>query len=98
MSVVKPWMFGSPAPETSHSLAGLPGFEFSQTISLATGASQGPAAACPAAGPISTASAMTGGASRRLTAREEPEFRACPSKDDARLRTTLAIPLVSRHA
>src|SRR4029453_14299485 len=32
MSVAKPWMLGSPAPFTSHSLAGLPGSRFSATI------------------------------------------------------------------
>ena len=58
MSVVKPWMFGSPDPETSHSLAGLPGFEFSQAISLTIGGSHGAAAALPTPGPISR-NAMT---------------------------------------
>src|SRR5215213_6503000 len=44
MSVAKPWMLGSPAPPTSHSLAGLPGLEFSHTIGFTTGGSHGPAA------------------------------------------------------
>src|SRR5436190_4896803 len=34
MSVAKPWMEESPAPTMSHSLAGLPGLQFSATISL----------------------------------------------------------------
>ena len=44
MSVAKPWMLGSPAPVMSHSLAGLPGWQFSATIGLA-GALHGFAAA-----------------------------------------------------
>ena len=32
MSVAKPWMLGSPLPEMSHSLAGLPARQFSATI------------------------------------------------------------------
>jgi len=35
MSVANPWMLGSPAPSTSHSLAGLPGRQFSATTGLA---------------------------------------------------------------
>ena len=34
MSAAKPWMLASPAPATSHSLAGLPALQFSATISL----------------------------------------------------------------
>src|SRR5215475_10570516 len=34
MSVANPWMFGSPAPLTSHWLAGLPGMAFSAAISF----------------------------------------------------------------
>ena len=34
MSVAKPWMLGSPAPATSHSLAGFPGSAFSATIAF----------------------------------------------------------------
>ena len=37
MSLAKPWIVGSPAPETSHSDCGAPGFAFSQTIALAQG-------------------------------------------------------------
>src|SRR5581483_1501476 len=37
-------MLGSPAPLMSHSLGGLPGFEFSHTMGLVTGGSHGPAA------------------------------------------------------
>ena len=48
ISVLKPWMLAEPEPLTSHSLAGSPGFEFSQTISFAIGGSQG--AACAVAG------------------------------------------------
>ena len=43
MSVAKPWIDASPAPLTSHSEAGLPGRQFSATISL-SGVSHGPAA------------------------------------------------------
>src|SRR4029453_18253268 len=43
MSVAKPWMLEFPAPLTSHSLAGLPGFEFSQAIGLTIGGVQDPA-------------------------------------------------------
>src|SRR4051794_5858565 len=32
MSVANPWIDASPDPLTSHSLAGFPGFRFSQTI------------------------------------------------------------------
>src|SRR6185436_13216914 len=42
MSVAKPWIDGSPAPLMSHSLAGFPGFEFSQAMALTTGGPQGP--------------------------------------------------------
>ncbi len=35
MSVAKPWMLESPAPVMSHSLAGLPGRQFSATIAFA---------------------------------------------------------------
>ena len=38
MSVAKPWIDGSPAPETSHSDCGVPGSEFSETISLGSAA------------------------------------------------------------
>ena len=34
MLVANPWMPGSPAPETSHSLGGFPGSAFSVTIGL----------------------------------------------------------------
>jgi len=44
MSVAKPWMLASPDPEMSHSLAGLPGLEFSHGIRLAIDGSQGSAA------------------------------------------------------
>src|ERR1700719_2989125 len=40
MSEAKPWMVGSPAPLTSHSVDGLPGLEFSQTIALGVGLEQ----------------------------------------------------------
>ena len=43
MSVAKPWMLESPAPEMSHSLAGFPVRQFSATIGLA-GAAHGPPA------------------------------------------------------
>ena len=55
MSVAKPWMLAEPAPLTSHSLGGLPGFEFSQTIGFAIGGSQG--AACAVAGAAAKAAA-----------------------------------------
>jgi hypothetical protein len=45
ISVEKPWSDVLPEREICHSLLGLPGFVFSQAISLATGASQGAAAA-----------------------------------------------------
>src|SRR4051812_12570547 len=45
MSVAKPWIEVLPTPETSHSLAGLPSFVFSQATSLTTGASHAAAAA-----------------------------------------------------
>src|SRR6476469_7711712 len=45
MRVAKPWIEAAPAPLTSHWLCGVPGFEFSQTIGLATGGSQGAATA-----------------------------------------------------
>ena len=45
MRVAKPWIEAAPAPLTSHWLWGVPGFEFSQTIGLATGGSQGAATA-----------------------------------------------------
>src|SRR5688572_18979181 len=41
ISVVNPWMLVEPAPLTSHSLAGLPGSEFSQTIGFAIGGLHG---------------------------------------------------------
>jgi len=34
MSVAKPWMLGSPAPETSHTLGSVPGSWFSHTIAF----------------------------------------------------------------
>ena len=51
MSVANPWMLGSPPPLTSHSLCGLPGFEFSQTIAFWIGGSQGAAWASSAPDP-----------------------------------------------
>ena len=45
MSVANPWIDALPEPEICHSLLGVPGFVFSQAISLTTGASQGAAAA-----------------------------------------------------
>src|SRR5438046_1137526 len=44
MSVANPWMLGSPAPLTSHSLAGLPGLEFSHAIGFVMGGPQAPCA------------------------------------------------------
>src|SRR5438034_3741683 len=37
MSVANPWMVGSPAPLTSHSLGGLPASAFSHTTALDNG-------------------------------------------------------------
>src|SRR5215210_3844171 len=45
MSVAKPWIPESPLPLTSHWEAGAPALVFSQATALATGGSQGPAAA-----------------------------------------------------
>jgi hypothetical protein len=45
MFVAKPWIDVEPAPLTSHSLGGLPGFVFSHATGFVTGASQGAAAA-----------------------------------------------------
>jgi hypothetical protein len=45
MFVAKPWIVGSPMPSMSHSLGGLPGSAFSQTIGLEAGGVQ----VCPAA-------------------------------------------------
>src|SRR5688572_20137946 len=42
MSVANPWMLGSPSPLMSHLVDGLPGLQFSATISLA-GAAHGEA-------------------------------------------------------
>src|SRR5437764_6678407 len=53
MSVAKPWISWSPAPETSHCEGGEPDLLFSQTIGLA-GAAQGSVAAAPL-GVITTA-------------------------------------------
>src|SRR4051794_404721 len=58
-------MAALPEPEICHSEAGLPGFEFSQGIGLATGTSHGPAAlaGCDAVG----AAELNIADSRRLT-------------------------------
>ena len=68
MSVAKPWMLGSPEPLTSHSLAGLPGFEFSQTISFSIGTSHGAAWA----GRASTAKARTSTEATKTARRLSP--------------------------
>jgi len=41
--VANPWIFAAPLPVIAHSVEGLPGWQFSATISLA-GESHGPAA------------------------------------------------------
>ena len=72
--MAKPWIVESPAPLTCQSLAGSPGNEFSQAITLTTGGPQGPAAA---AGRMPTKENMLSStasaspiAARRLRARQ----------------------------
>ena len=65
MSVAKPWMLESPAPLTSHSLGGLPGLEFSQTIGLRTGGSQGAAEAVPVEKAVNTTASSGASSSKR---------------------------------
>src|SRR5262245_5784163 len=76
MSVAKPWMLASPAPLTSHSLAGLPGLVFSQATGLVTGGSHG--AAAPA-GVARGRDTSPGSASKASKARRRPPYRRAPT-------------------
>src|SRR5205823_15015173 len=66
MSVANPWMLASPAPDTSHWLAGSPGFWFSQVTGLTVGPQALAAATCGCRGPL-TAAAMSPAASNART-------------------------------
>ena len=62
MSVAKPWMLASPAPATSHWSRGVPGRQFSASISLPGTAQE---AWAPGAAASAKATASTSPASRR---------------------------------
>src|SRR5438874_2833681 len=85
MSVANPWMLASPAPDTSHWLAGSPGFWFSQVTGLTVGPQALAAATCGCRGPL-TAAAMSPAASNART----PIRRHTPT------RILFAITLLSR--
>jgi hypothetical protein len=55
MLVANPWMLAEPAPATSHSPDGFPGFEFSHAMALAAAGTQGANGSAWAAALIDTA-------------------------------------------
>src|SRR4030095_2446188 len=74
ISVANPWMFESPAPEISHSVAGFPVRVFSQTIGFDPGA-QAPNAATSGKRATRLESARTTKAKRINRLRHTPEGR-----------------------
>src|SRR4030095_14352024 len=74
ISVANPWMFESPAPEISHSVAGFPVRVFSQTIGFDPGA-QAPNAETSGRRARRLESARTTNAERINRLRHQPEGR-----------------------
>ena len=72
ISVAKPWMLESPIPETSHWFCGVPGRQFSASISLPGAAHEAWALGATAARPASATAAAAAAMASRSRFRREP--------------------------